>query len=87
MCLLRYKLIVVFAIDLRFTRTIICLFVGEKKVIHAAIFITADIVFTKNGYDFMYAWILMRKSDMLEVYKASYPASTLQPIYFRKRTI
>jgi hypothetical protein len=29
----------------------------------------------------------MRKSDMLEVYKARYPASTLQPIYFRKRTI
>ena len=58
-----------------------------KKVIHAAIFITTDIVFTKNGYDFTQPWILMRKSDMLEVYKARYPASTLQPIYFRKRTI
>ena len=59
----------------------------RKKVIHAAIFITTDIVFTKNGYDFTQPWILMRKSDMLEVYKARYPASTLQPIYFRKRTI
>ena len=115
-----------------------------KKVIHAAIFITTDIVFTKNGYDFTQPWILMRKSyhcpfeiglcsgkgghgrlgrvetdllsrtlpirpqhtgetrcapllkskskrllvsDMFEVYKARYPASTLQPIYFRKRTI
>ena len=66
---------------------IICLSVGEKKVIHAAIFITTDIVFTKNGYDFTQPWILMRKSDMLEIYKARYPASTLQPIFFRKRTI
>jgi hypothetical protein len=66
---------------------IICLSIGGKKVIHAAIFITADIVFTKNGYDFTQPWVLMRKQDMLDTYAARYPTSTLQSIYFRKRTI
>jgi len=66
---------------------IICLSVGEKKVIHAAIFITTDIVFTKNGYDFTQPWVLMRKQDMLDTYAARYPTSTLQSIYFRKRSI
>ena len=66
---------------------IICLSVGEKKVIHAAIFITTDIVFTKNGFDFTQPWVLMRKQDMLDTYAARYPTSTLQSIYFRKRSI
>jgi len=66
---------------------IICLSIGGKKVIHAAIFITTDIVFTKNGYDFTQPWVLMRKQDMLDTYAARYPASTLQSIYFRKRSI
>jgi hypothetical protein len=66
---------------------IICLSIGGKKVIHAAIFITTDIVFTKNGYDFTQPWVLMRKQDMLDTYAARYPTSTLQSIYFRKRSI
>mgnify|MGYP003847148009 CR=1 FL=1 len=61
--------------------------IGGKKVIHAAIFITTDIVFTKNGYDFTQPWVLMRKQDMLDTYAARYPTSTLQSIYFRKRSI
>ena len=66
---------------------IICLSIGGKKVIHAAIFITTDIVFTKNGFDFTQPWVLMRKQDMLDTYAARYPTSTLQSIYFRKRSI
>lgn len=66
---------------------IICLSIGDGKVIHAATCITPDIVFTKNGYNFTQPWILMHKSDMLDTYQARYPNTTLQPIYFRNRTM
>jgi len=66
---------------------IICLSIGDGKVIHAATYITPDIVFTKNGYNYTQPWILMHKSDMLDTYQARYPNTSIEPIYFRKRSI
>ena len=66
---------------------IILLSIGEKKVIHAATFIAADIIFTKNGHDFTQPWLLMHKQDMLDTYAARYPSSPLKTLYFRKRSI
>lgn len=66
---------------------IILLSIGKKKVIHAATFIAADIVFTKNGQDFTQPWLLMHMQDMLDTYEARYPSSPLKTLYFRKRSI
>ncbi len=66
---------------------IVLLSIGEKKVIHAATFIAADIVFTKNGQNHTQPWLLMHKQDMLDTYAARYPAIALKTLYFRKRAI
>ena len=66
---------------------IVVLSIGEKKVIHAATFIAADILFTKNGHDFTQPWLLMPKQDMLDTYAARYPSSAIKTLYFRKRSI
>ena len=66
---------------------IILLSIGEKKVIHAATFIAADILFTKNGHNFTQPWLLMHMQDMLDIYAARYPSSRLKTLYFRKRSI
>lgn len=66
---------------------IILLSIGKKKVIHAATFIAADIVFTKNGQDFTQPWLLMHMQDMLDTYEARYPSSPIKTLYFRKRSI
>jgi hypothetical protein len=41
-------------------------------IVHAAIYIADDVVFTKNGAHFNQPWILMRMDDMM----AAYPAET-----------
>ena len=66
---------------------IVLLSIGEKKVIHAATFIAADILFTKNGHDFTQPWLLMHKQDMLDTYAARYPSRPIKTLYFRKRSI
>ena len=45
---------------------------------HAAVYIADDLVFTKNGSHFTQPWILMKLSDMIEIYSGHYPPD--QPI-------
>lgn len=56
------------------------------SVIHAAVYIADDIVFTKNGFHYTQPWILMHMKDMVATYTARHPGTgPLKPLYFRKR--
>jgi hypothetical protein len=46
---------------------------GKERVIHAAVYVAADIVFTKNGAHFGQPWILMHFKDMLAMFTSEKP--------------
>lgn len=52
--------------------------------IHAAVYIAAEIVFTKNGANHYQPWILMEFEDMLALYQSDKPVRTVA--YRRKRS-
>jgi hypothetical protein len=67
---------------------LIFLSASENQVIHAAVYIADDVVFTKNGNHFTQPWILMHMKDMLETYAARFPAGKqLQILYFRRKNL
>ena len=51
-------------------------------VIHSAVYIADDIVFTKNGINFGQPWILMRMADLLKVYTLD---KTPKVQYYRRK--
>ncbi len=52
----------------------IILLTNERGMtIHAAVYIADDIVFTKNGNDFVHPWILMESADLMAVYTIKEP--------------
>ena len=60
----------------------------KDAVIHAAVYIADDIVFTKNGESYTQPWILMRMEDMLDTYNVKHPHSgPLKTIFYRKKTL
>jgi hypothetical protein len=59
---------------------------GNYQVIHAAAFVAADLVFTKNGYHCTQPWLLMHMKDMLATYAVRYPGKNLKLIYYRKKS-
>lgn len=56
-----------------------------NEVVHAAVYIADDLVFTKNGFHYTQPWILMHMNDMIETYAARHPGSgELKTRFFRK---
>jgi hypothetical protein len=56
------------------------------EIVHSAVFIADDIVYTKNGGHFTAPWLLMKLPDLLEAYSAFVPAD--QPLtraYYRNK--
>ena len=51
-------------------------------VIHSAVFLADDLVFTKNGVNFGQPWILMRLNRLLQVYTFS---SEPKAVYYRRK--
>ncbi len=61
---------------------------GNKAVIHVAVYVADDLVFTKNGEDFRQPWVLMHMAGMLETYAVKYPHNgDLKPQFFRKKSL
>lgn len=60
------------------------LFVLDSKggVIHSAVYIADDIVFTKNGINYAQPWILMRTKDLLNAYTKT---ETPKVVYYRRK--
>ena len=54
----------------------------SRAPLHAAIYIAADIVFTKNGRGLYSPWVMMRKDDMIGLYART---QTIQVERFRQR--
>jgi len=57
------------------------LFTPDGKCIHSATYLAGDLVYSKNGIDFMQPWVLLHQKDMVGMFSA------LQPVavhYFRK---
>lgn len=51
-------------------------------VVHSAVYIADDIVFTKNGVNYAQPWILMRTQNLLDVYTRDEAPKTL---YYRRK--
>lgn len=47
---------------------IVFLFNEQGAAVHSAVYVADDIVFTKNGNNYMQAWLLMRFRDLLAAY-------------------
>lgn len=55
---------------------------AEGGVIHSAVYIADDIVFTKNGVNYAQPWILMRTKDLMDVYTRDQAPKAL---YYRRK--
>lgn len=56
----------------------------KGHVVHSAVYIADNIVFTKNGINFAVPWLLMRTNDMLGAYSHTEP---LQLVYYRRNDL
>ena len=60
----------------------------NDAVIHAAVYIADDIVFTKNGESYTQPWILMHMEDMMDTYAVKHPHSgPLKTLVYRRKTL
>ncbi len=58
----------------------------SDTVIHAAVYVADDLVFTKNGEAYTQPWILMRLQDMVETYAVRYAKpNSVKVVYYRKK--
>ena len=58
----------------------------DDTVVHAAVFLADDIVFTKNGESYTQPWILMHLGDMVNTYAVRHPTSgPMKVLYYRKK--
>ena len=64
---------------------IIMLVNGKDRYMHACVFITGDLVFTKNGITPMQPWTLMRLDDVLGLYYADKSTAKIQTL--RKKSL
>lgn len=57
------------------------------QLIHSAVYVADDIVFTKNGAMAAHPWMLMRISDIVQLFEGAYQTEgQLQVLFYRKRT-
>jgi hypothetical protein len=61
----------------------ILLLMNNNEIIHSAIFLADDLVFTKNGSDYRQPWMVMHIADLLALYPASPP---IKSVYMRLKT-
>jgi hypothetical protein len=67
---------------------VVMLTTRDGKVLHAAVYLADDLLFTKNGESFTQPWILMHKEDMLDTYNVRHPFSgPLQILYSRRKSL
>ena len=58
----------------------------DRSIIHTAVFIADNIVYTKNGYSVLYPWIFSTVSDLVDLYSFKLPpGQTVQANYFRNK--
>ena len=57
---------------------------AQGGVIHSAVYIADDVVFTKNGISYSQPWILMHEKDLVGSYSA---LESVKVAYFRRRGI
>lgn len=54
----------------------------EERVVHSAVYLADDVVFTKNGINFAQPWVLMHQNHMIGHFSGVNPVTVA---YFRKR--
>jgi hypothetical protein len=60
----------------------------NEAVVHAAVYVADDLVFTKNGESYTQPWILMRMADMIDTYNVRYPTGgPLTTVCFRLKSL
>ncbi|MEI7962449.1 MAG: hypothetical protein WCI42_01310, partial [Verrucomicrobiota bacterium] len=57
---------------------------ANGNVVHSAVYIADDVVFTKNGVNYAQPWILMHEKDMIGNFSALEPVKVA---YFRRRGV
>lgn len=57
---------------------------ASGNVVHSAVYIADDVVFTKNGVNYAQPWILMHEKDMIGGFSALEP---MRVAYFRRRSL
>lgn len=61
---------------------------NQANVVHSAVYLADDLVFTKNGVRFTEPWTLMKMGDMTAVYNATRPTSDpLKVLYYRRNEL
>ncbi|MCX6899000.1 MAG: hypothetical protein NT105_09885 [Verrucomicrobia bacterium] len=59
---------------------------SKGQLVHSAVYIADDIVFTKNGTQPTHPWMFMKMADLLELYEGALQTEgPLQVMYYRKR--
>ena len=59
---------------------------SSDRLVHSAVYVADDIVFTKNGAKAAHPWMLMRIEDVVEMFEGAYQAEgPLHILYYRKR--
>jgi hypothetical protein len=61
------------------------MFTSDSEIVHSAIYIADDIVFTKNGGMAVHPWMFMKLNSMVERYSSVYLESGLLPYRFLRR--
>jgi hypothetical protein len=62
------------------------LLTSTDQLVHSAVYVADDIVFTKNGAKAANPWMLMKMEDLMELFEGAYQAEgPLHVMYYRKR--
>ena len=62
---------------------ILLLMNGRQEIKHSAVYLAGDLVFTKNGNNYLQPWLIMRIPDLLANYPATPP---MRAVYMRLKT-
>ncbi len=66
---------------------IIVILTPDNLLVHTAVYIADDIVFTKNGTNTLSPWIFSRLSNLIEIFSCYVaPSQKLQVLYFRNKS-
>ncbi|MFA6562114.1 MAG: hypothetical protein WCV00_09440 [Verrucomicrobiia bacterium] len=59
---------------------------SKNDVVHSAVYIADNILFTKNGTMATHPWMFMKMDDLLELYEGAFQTEgALRKVYYRKR--
>lgn len=62
----------------------VMVFGDSRQLIHACVYIADDVVFTKNGANYLAPWVLMKRADMLREFDEYH---SLTMTVYRKKNI